>query len=87
MQDDRSGLFKGRLQLKSIPLEMLPGGRRHDNVRRHTYFFRCTNGHTVLGILCPESLRTEGLTIGNPGDPEWFAHGTKWKNANNVLRV
>ena len=86
MKDDRTGLYKGRLQMKSIPYEMMPGGRRSENVRRHTYYIRGTNGHTFPGILCPESLFQEVTSFGNPRDPERFVHGTTWNCVNSVLR-
>ena len=70
MQDDRSGLYKGRLQMQGIPHEMMPGVRRSDGVRRYAYYIRCTNGHTHPGVLCPGSLFKEATARGNPGDPE-----------------
>ena len=86
MQDTKSGLYKGRLQLKNIPYDEMPGGRRPDGIQRPTYFIRATNGHTFPGILCPESLFEEVVSYGKPGDPEWFVHGTTWGCVNSILQ-
>ena len=67
MQDDKSGLYKGRLQMKSIPRHVMPGGRRPGGDKRPAYDVRCTNGQTCPGILCPESLLTEVTSVGKKG--------------------
>eukprot|EP00959_Pyramimonas_sp_CCMP1952_P083881 1754412-Pyramimonas_sp.AAC.1 len=52
-----------------------------------TYFIRPSNGHSSLGIRCPESLYMRITDLSEPGVPRYFNHGTQWEHIPDILSI